>query len=82
MLNVCFLSSKGNYYIILYFQKDKAFHIIYLFSPDFQILDDEIQSDFYVAVPEIMPELNPLKKKLKKRFPKLTRSKGEFFLLI
>nr|XP_045736894.1 39S ribosomal protein L1, mitochondrial isoform X2 [Mirounga angustirostris] len=46
-----------------------------------KILDDEIQSDFYVAVPEIMPELNPLKKKLKKRFPKLTRSKGEFFLL-
>ncbi|XP_045329603.1 39S ribosomal protein L1, mitochondrial isoform X1 [Leopardus geoffroyi] len=38
-----------------------------------KILDDEIQSDFYVAVPEIMPELNPLKKKLKKRFPKLTR---------
>ncbi|XP_030890250.1 39S ribosomal protein L1, mitochondrial isoform X2 [Leptonychotes weddellii] len=39
-----------------------------------KILDDEIQSDFYVAVPEIMPELNPLKKKLKKRFPKLTRN--------
>ncbi|XP_038299839.1 39S ribosomal protein L1, mitochondrial isoform X3 [Canis lupus familiaris] len=39
-----------------------------------EILDDEIQSDFYVAVPEIMPELNPLKKKLKKRFPKLTRN--------
>ncbi|KAG8515155.1 39S ribosomal protein L1, mitochondrial [Galemys pyrenaicus] len=39
-----------------------------------KILDDEIQSDFYVAVPEIMPELNPLRKKLKKRFPKLTRN--------
>lgn len=39
-----------------------------------KILDDEIQPDFYVAVPEIMPELNPLKKKLKKRFPKLTRN--------
>ncbi|XP_004681250.1 PREDICTED: 39S ribosomal protein L1, mitochondrial isoform X2 [Condylura cristata] len=39
-----------------------------------KILDDEIQSDFYIAVPEIMPELNPLRKKLKKRFPKLTRN--------
>ncbi|EPQ02200.1 39S ribosomal protein L1, mitochondrial [Myotis brandtii] len=38
-----------------------------------KILDDEIEPDFYVAVPEIMPELNPLKKKLKKRFPKLNR---------
>lgn len=28
-----------------------------------KILDDEIQSDFYVVVPEIMPKLNPLKKK-------------------
>lgn len=37
-------------------------------------MDDEIQPDFYVAVPEIMPELNPLRKKLKKRFPKLTRN--------
>lgn len=33
-----------------------------------KILDDEIQPDFYVAVPEIMPELNPLRKKLKKDF--------------
>ncbi|XP_060003957.1 large ribosomal subunit protein uL1m isoform X1 [Lagenorhynchus albirostris] len=39
-----------------------------------KILDDEIQPDFYVAVPEIMPELNPLRKKLKNRFPKLTRN--------
>uniref|UniRef100_A0A9L0IVR0 Large ribosomal subunit protein uL1m n=1 Tax=Equus asinus TaxID=9793 RepID=A0A9L0IVR0_EQUAS len=39
-----------------------------------KILDDEIQLDFYVAVPEIMPELNPLKKKLKKRFPKLAQN--------
>ncbi|XP_016063003.1 PREDICTED: 39S ribosomal protein L1, mitochondrial [Miniopterus natalensis] len=39
-----------------------------------KILDDEIKPDFYVAVPEMMPELNPLKKKLKKRFPKLTRN--------
>ncbi|XP_069904086.1 large ribosomal subunit protein uL1m [Oryctolagus cuniculus] len=39
-----------------------------------KILDDEIQVDFYIAVPEMMPELNPLRKKLKKRFPKLTRN--------
>ncbi|XP_008048740.1 39S ribosomal protein L1, mitochondrial [Carlito syrichta] len=39
-----------------------------------KILDDEIHVDFYVAVPEIMPELNPLRKKLKKRFPKLIRN--------
>ncbi|XP_073898029.1 large ribosomal subunit protein uL1m isoform X3 [Castor canadensis] len=39
-----------------------------------KILDDEIHVDFYVAVPEIMPELNPLKKKLKKRFPRINRN--------
>ncbi|XP_060043896.1 large ribosomal subunit protein uL1m isoform X2 [Erinaceus europaeus] len=39
-----------------------------------KILDDEIQPDFYVAVPEIMQELNPLRKKLKRRFPKLNRN--------
>ncbi|MEJ1276794.1 hypothetical protein NN561_007705 [Cricetulus griseus] len=39
-----------------------------------KILDDEVVVDFYVAVPEIMTELNPLRKKLKKRFPKTTRS--------
>ncbi|XP_053446501.1 39S ribosomal protein L1, mitochondrial isoform X2 [Nycticebus coucang] len=39
-----------------------------------KILDDEIHVDFYVAVPEIMPELHPLRKKLKKRFPKLSRN--------
>ncbi|KAH0503487.1 39S ribosomal protein L1, mitochondrial [Microtus ochrogaster] len=39
-----------------------------------KILDDEVVVDFYVAVPEIMTELNPLRKKLKKRFPKATRS--------
>uniref|UniRef100_A0A0G2JUV4 Mitochondrial ribosomal protein L1 n=1 Tax=Rattus norvegicus TaxID=10116 RepID=A0A0G2JUV4_RAT len=44
-----------------------------------KILDDEVVVDFYVAVPEIMGELNPLRKKLKKRFPKATRSKREFF---
>ncbi|EGV92235.1 39S ribosomal protein L1, mitochondrial isoform X2 [Cricetulus griseus] len=39
-----------------------------------KILDDEVVVDFYVAVPEIMTELNPLRKKLKKRFPKTTRN--------
>lgn len=39
-----------------------------------KILDDEVQPDFYVAVPEIMQELNPLRKKLKRRFPKLNRN--------
>ncbi|ELW68417.1 39S ribosomal protein L1, mitochondrial [Tupaia chinensis] len=39
-----------------------------------KILDDEVHADFYVAVPEIMPELNPLRKKLKKRFPRLIRN--------
>ncbi|XP_006892656.1 PREDICTED: 39S ribosomal protein L1, mitochondrial-like [Elephantulus edwardii] len=39
-----------------------------------KVLTDEIHADFYIAVPEIMPELNPLKKKLNKRFPKFTRS--------
>lgn len=44
-----------------------------------KILDDEVVVDFYVAAPEIMGELNPLRKKLKKRFPKATRSKWELF---
>ncbi|XP_052054706.1 39S ribosomal protein L1, mitochondrial [Apodemus sylvaticus] len=39
-----------------------------------KILDDEVVVDFYVAVPEIMGELNPLRKKLKKKFPKATRN--------
>ncbi|XP_047408350.1 LOW QUALITY PROTEIN: 39S ribosomal protein L1, mitochondrial-like [Sciurus carolinensis] len=39
-----------------------------------KILDNEIQVDFYVAVPEIKPELNHLKKKLKKKFPRLARN--------
>lgn len=53
---------------------------LFLFFSGFQILDDEVVVDFYVAVPEIMTELNPLRKKLKKRFPKATRSKGEYLL--
>nr|XP_024647147.1 39S ribosomal protein L1, mitochondrial isoform X1 [Macaca nemestrina] len=39
-----------------------------------KIWDDEIVVDFYVAVPEIMPELNRLRKKLGKRFPRVSRN--------
>uniref|UniRef100_A0A803K1Y2 Large ribosomal subunit protein uL1m n=1 Tax=Xenopus tropicalis TaxID=8364 RepID=A0A803K1Y2_XENTR len=38
-----------------------------------QILDDEIQADFYIATPEIVPKLTPLKNKLRKKFPKSKR---------
>nr|XP_033819299.1 39S ribosomal protein L1, mitochondrial [Geotrypetes seraphini] len=38
-----------------------------------KILDDEIQADFYVAVPGILPKLDPLKNKLRKKFPKNKR---------
>ncbi|XP_069092903.1 large ribosomal subunit protein uL1m isoform X2 [Pleurodeles waltl] len=38
-----------------------------------EILDDEIQADFYVAVPSILPKLSPLKNKLRKQFPKNKR---------
>ncbi|KAM9394352.1 large ribosomal subunit protein uL1m [Pholidichthys leucotaenia] len=37
------------------------------------ILDDEISADFYVAVPNILPKLVPLKNKLRKKFPKSKR---------
>ncbi|XP_069379031.1 large ribosomal subunit protein uL1m [Paralichthys olivaceus] len=37
------------------------------------ILDDEISADFYVAVPEMLPKLVPLKNKLRKKFPKSKR---------
>ncbi|XP_061586642.1 39S ribosomal protein L1, mitochondrial [Cololabis saira] len=37
------------------------------------ILDDEISADFYVAVPEILSKLLPLKSKLRKKFPKNKR---------
>ena len=40
-----------------------------------QILDDEISADFYVAVPDILPKLVPLKNKLRKKFPKSKRGK-------
>uniref|UniRef100_A0A2K5C6W5 Large ribosomal subunit protein uL1m n=1 Tax=Aotus nancymaae TaxID=37293 RepID=A0A2K5C6W5_AOTNA len=39
-----------------------------------KILDDEIVVDFYVTVPEIMPELSQLRKKLNKRFPKVSQN--------
>uniref|UniRef100_A0A8C6U1Q5 Large ribosomal subunit protein uL1m n=1 Tax=Neogobius melanostomus TaxID=47308 RepID=A0A8C6U1Q5_9GOBI len=38
-----------------------------------QILDDDISADFYIAVPEILPKLMPLKNKLRKKFPKSKR---------
>ncbi|KAM9857782.1 large ribosomal subunit protein uL1m [Aulostomus maculatus] len=35
-----------------------------------QILDDHISADFYLAVPDIMQKISPLKNKLRKNFPK------------
>ncbi|CAN9512670.1 unnamed protein product [Ophioblennius macclurei] len=37
------------------------------------ILDDEISADFYLAVPDIVSKLVPLKNKLRKKFPKSKR---------
>lgn len=37
------------------------------------ILDDQISADFYIAVPDILPKLVPLKNKLRKKFPKGNR---------
>ncbi|XP_027889804.1 large ribosomal subunit protein uL1m isoform X1 [Xiphophorus couchianus] len=34
------------------------------------ILDDEISADFYIAVPDILTKILPLKNKLRKKFPK------------
>ncbi|NXY89288.1 RM01 protein, partial [Alcedo cyanopectus] len=38
------------------------------------ILEDEIQVDFYVAVPEIIPKLIPLRNKLRKKYPSTKRN--------
>ncbi|NXC63702.1 RM01 protein, partial [Aleadryas rufinucha] len=38
------------------------------------ILEDEIQADFYVAVPAIMPKLIPLRNKLKRKYPSTRRN--------
>ncbi|XP_073697325.1 large ribosomal subunit protein uL1m [Garra rufa] len=38
-----------------------------------KILADEITADFYLAVPDIIPKLLPLKNKLRKKFPKNKR---------
>ncbi|XP_040273959.1 39S ribosomal protein L1, mitochondrial [Bufo bufo] len=38
-----------------------------------QILNDEIQADFYIATPDIIAQLNILKNKLRKKFPKTKR---------
>uniref|UniRef100_A0A7N4NTR0 Mitochondrial ribosomal protein L1 n=1 Tax=Sarcophilus harrisii TaxID=9305 RepID=A0A7N4NTR0_SARHA len=39
-----------------------------------EILGDEIQADFYVTVPEMMPAIQPLRRKLKKKFPRLLQN--------
>lgn len=36
-------------------------------------MDDEISADFYIAVPDILSKLVPLKNKLRKKFPKSKR---------
>ncbi|KAG9261717.1 39S ribosomal protein L1, mitochondrial isoform X1 [Astyanax mexicanus] len=38
-----------------------------------KILEDEITADFFLAVPDIIPKLLPLKNKLRKKFPKSKR---------
>ncbi|NWV81535.1 RM01 protein, partial [Dasyornis broadbenti] len=38
------------------------------------ILEDEIQADFYVAVPAIIPKLLPLRNKLKRKYPTTRRN--------
>ncbi|XP_010902241.1 39S ribosomal protein L1, mitochondrial [Esox lucius] len=38
-----------------------------------RVLEDEVNADFYVAVPDIMTKLLPLKNKLRKKFPKSKR---------
>ncbi|KFU99428.1 hypothetical protein N339_06247, partial [Pterocles gutturalis] len=38
------------------------------------ILEDEIQVDFYVAVPAIMPKLIPLRNKLRRKYPNTKRN--------
>ncbi|XP_030305585.1 39S ribosomal protein L1, mitochondrial isoform X2 [Calypte anna] len=39
-----------------------------------EILEDEIQADFYVAVPAIIPKLIPLRNKLKRKYPNTKRN--------
>lgn len=39
----------------------------------FQILNDDVQADFYIATPDILSKLNLLKNKLRKKFPKTKR---------
>ncbi|KAM4052673.1 large ribosomal subunit protein uL1m [Anomaloglossus baeobatrachus] len=38
-----------------------------------QVLNDEVQADFYIATPDIIAKLNILKNKLRKKFPKTKR---------
>lgn len=46
-----------------------------------QILEDEIQADFYVAVPAIIPKLIPLRGKLKRKYPSTRKSKRQFLVI-
>ncbi|XP_075276944.1 large ribosomal subunit protein uL1m isoform X2 [Opisthocomus hoazin] len=39
-----------------------------------EILEDEIQVDFYVAVPAMMPKLIPLRSKLRRKYPSTKRN--------
>lgn len=58
-------------------------HHIPMFSfCQFQILDDEISADFYVAVPEMLSKLAPLKNKLRKKFPKSKRGNTSLIFAI
>lgn len=38
-----------------------------------EILNDDVQADFYIATPDILSKLNLLKNKLRKKFPKTKR---------
>uniref|UniRef100_A0A8C8RJH4 Large ribosomal subunit protein uL1m n=1 Tax=Pelusios castaneus TaxID=367368 RepID=A0A8C8RJH4_9SAUR len=38
-----------------------------------KIMNDEIEADFYIAVPEIITKLFPLRKKIRKKFPQSTK---------
>uniref|UniRef100_A0A4W5PW01 Mitochondrial ribosomal protein L1 n=1 Tax=Hucho hucho TaxID=62062 RepID=A0A4W5PW01_9TELE len=41
-----------------------------------RILDDEVDADFYLAVPDMISKLLPLKNKLRKKFPKNKRGRS------
>lgn len=45
----------------------------------FQIIDDEISADFYLAVPAVVPKIMALKSKLRKKFPKSNRGELKIY---